>query len=171
MAKEEAERAAAFKARMDALQNFSKNYESRVGARLQEARQEEDNKVNAALIEAERKRVEKEDRERAQKKAALIASTEYNIRMMEEKQRRKDQVKIAGLPLDVKRRISIVGQIATIIMVNCEQDRLDAMERRRKLEQEALEQKRQEREANERKRIQMMEMKQQLDRCAYYRRP
>ena len=121
---------------MDALQNFSKGYEARVGARLQEQKAAVEKKEHSALLEAERLRAEKEDADKARKRQALLQSTEYNIRMMEEKKRAKDQ------------------------------ERLDNIERRRRMEADAAVQKRLEREAAEEKRLRMIELKRNLDRCA-----
>lgn len=119
---------------MDHLANIAKGYESRVGVALQQQRQEEADKVMAALharekAEEERQRAEAETRRLKAKK-----DLNYNIAMIEKRQQEK------------------------------EQERLAAIELRRRLEQEALDAKRQDRVAAEERRLKHIELKYNLDR-------
>jgi hypothetical protein len=131
--KEELARTNAFQARMDALARFSNSYESRVGARLQQQKEENDRQINANLAEADRKALEREKADYERRRQTALRNTEYNITMME----RKKQAQ--------------------------EQERLDALERRRRMEEDAQEAKRRDQVEAEQKRAHMMELKQNLD--------
>lgn len=118
---------------MDALANFSKSYESRVGSRLQQQKEENDKIINANLAESDRKRAEREKADYDRRRNTSLANTEYNITMMEKKKKA------------------------------VEDERREAFERRMRMEQEAQEQKRVDREHAEKKRIQMLDLKDKLD--------
>lgn len=60
MAREEEARVKAFQARMDALAEFSRSYESRVGRTLQQQKEENDRAIQASLEESDRKRAERD---------------------------------------------------------------------------------------------------------------
>ncbi len=133
LAREEEARTRAFQARMDALASFSKNYESRVGTRLQQEKQDEDRLVNANLAEADRKRAERDKNDYDRRKKTSMQDTEYNIAMIEKKKKA------------------------------AEDERLEALERRHRMETDALLQKQKDREAAEKKRLQMLALKDNLD--------
>lgn len=133
LAREEEARQRAFQARMDALASFSKSYESRVGSRLQQQKEENDKIINANLAESDRKRAERDKADFDRRRNTSLQNTEYNIAMMEKKKKA------------------------------AEDERREAMERRLRLEQEAQEQKRLDREQAEKKRLQMLDLKVKLD--------
>ncbi len=118
---------------MDALASFSKNYESRVGTRLQQEKQDEDRLVNANLAEADRKRAERDKNDYDRRKKTSMQDTEYNIAMIEKKKKA------------------------------VEDERMEALERRHRMETDALLQKQKDREAAEKKRLQMLALKDNLD--------
>eukprot|EP00598_Pedospumella_elongata_P004909 CAMPEP_0184980074 /NCGR_PEP_ID=MMETSP1098-20130426/10111_1 /TAXON_ID=89044 /ORGANISM="Spumella elongata, Strain CCAP 955/1" /LENGTH=541 /DNA_ID=CAMNT_0027503433 /DNA_START=50 /DNA_END=1675 /DNA_ORIENTATION=- len=133
LAREEEARTRAFQARMDALASFSKSYESRVGTRLLQEKQDEDRLVNANLAEADRKRAERDKNDYDRRKKTSLQDTEYNIAMIEKKKKA------------------------------VEDERMEALERRHRMETDALLQKQKDREASEKKRLQMLALKDNLD--------
>jgi hypothetical protein len=133
LAREEEARTRAFQARMDALASFSKSYESRVGSRLQQQKEENDKIISANLAESDRKRAERDRADLERRKMHSMQNTEYNITMIEKKKKAQ------------------------------EDERLEALERRQRMEAEAVEQKRRDREAAEKKRVQMLGLKEMLD--------
>ena len=139
LAREEETRARAFQARMDALASFSKSYESRVGSRLQQQKEENDRIVQEGMAESDRKRAERDRADFERRKMQSMQNTEYNLAMMEKKKKAK------------------------------EDERLDAIARRQRLEQEAAEQRLKDREEAEKKRIQMAQMKDMLDQQVAHR--
>ena len=118
---------------MDALASFSKSYESRVGTRLLQEKQDEDRLVNANLAEADRKRAERDKNDYDRRKKTSLQDTEYNIAMIEKKKKAM------------------------------EDERMEALERRHRMETDALLQKQKDREAAEKKRLQMLALKDNLD--------
>lgn len=118
---------------MNALATFANNYETRVGSKLQSQKEENDRLITASLVEQDRISAEKERIKLEERKLKLKQSTEYNIAMIEQKRLAK------------------------------EAEKLDALDRRKLLEMELIQQKRREREAAEEKRIRMIELKQNLD--------
>lgn len=118
---------------MDALASFSKSYESRVGTRLLQEKQDEDRLVNANLAEADRKRAERDKNDYDRRKKTSLQDTEYNIAMIEKKKKA------------------------------VEDERMEALERRHRMETDALLQKQKDREAAEKKRLQMLALKDNLD--------
>lgn len=133
LAREEEARNRAFQARMDALASFSKSYESRVGTRLQQEKEDEDRLISANLAEADRKRAERDKNDYDRRKTTSLRDTEYNIAMIEKKKKA------------------------------VEDERLDALDRRHRMEMDALSQKQRDRENTEKKRQQMLAMKDNLD--------
>ncbi len=132
--REEHARAHAFQSRMDALSNIANNYESRVGAKLKQEFADNERNVHLALKEKERQDEEKERVKAETRKQQSMLSAEFNIAMMEKKRQEK------------------------------ERERMESLERRLRLEQELVEQKRKEREAADAKKLRMLEMKANLDR-------
>lgn len=133
LAREEEARQRAFQARVDALAQFSKSYENRVGRTLQQQKVENDKLVAASLEESDRKRLERERGDAERRRQQALTNTEYNISMMEQKKQAQ------------------------------EAERVEALTRRLRLEQEATEQRRRDREEAEKKRLQMLELKGMLD--------
>jgi hypothetical protein len=124
---------------MDALASFSKSYESRVGTRMQQQKEENDKIISANLAESDRKRAERDKADFERRKMQSMQNTEYNIAMIEKKKKAQ------------------------------EDERMEALERRQRMEADAAEQKRRDREAAEKKRIQMMGLKEMLDQQVAHR--
>ncbi len=118
---------------MDALASFSKSYEARVGNRLQQEKEDADKLVSANLAEADRKRAERDKSDFDRRKNTSLQNTEYNIAMIEKKKKA------------------------------VEDERLEALDRRHRMEMDALAQKQADREAKEKKRQQMLALKDNLD--------
>eukprot|EP01038_Epipyxis_sp_PR26KG_P004700 gene4700-6600_t len=131
--REEKARTEAFQARVDALASISKNYENRVGARLEQEAKAETKKVMSQIEEKDRSDYEKEKLKQEKRQLEMMRATEFNISLIEKKRREK------------------------------EQERLDAFDRRQRMEQEALDFKRKEKEAITQKKIMMLENKKLLD--------
>lgn len=89
--------------------------------------------IAASLEESDRKRLERERGDAERRRQQALTNTEYNITMMEKKKKAQ------------------------------EDERMEALSRRLKLEQDAAEQRRRDREEAEKKRLQMLELKGMLD--------
>lgn len=131
--REELARQRAFQDRVDALAKFSNMHESSVASKVQRQNEDNDRKVAEGLAEAERQREQRDKRDFEQRRLAMKKSMEYNVSMIEHQRKLK------------------------------EDEKLDAIERRRKMEQDLLESKRKEREQKEEHRIKMIELKHNLD--------
>ena len=118
---------------MDALASFSKSYESRVGTRLQQEKEDEDRIISANLAESDRKRAERDKNDYDRRKTTSLRDTEYNIAMIEKKKKA------------------------------AEDERLEALDRRHRMEMDAQMQKQRDRENADKKRLQMLAMKSNLD--------
>lgn len=89
--------------------------------------------VSANLAEADRKRAERDQNDYDRRKKTSLQDTQYNIAMIEKKKKA------------------------------VEDERLEALERRHRMEMDALLQKQKDRETAEKKRLQMLALKDNLD--------
>lgn len=131
--REEIARATAFQSRMDALQGFANNYESRVGAKAKQDQVEKERAMTNALREKERQDEERERAKAETRRQQSLQSAAFNAELMERKRAAK------------------------------EAERLESLERRLKLEADVAEEKRREREQAEARKLRMLEMRQNLD--------
>ncbi len=118
---------------MQQLESIAAAYESRVGQQLQEKQAAEEKNVYQALIEKEKNDFEKERMKVEKRRAMELSNAEYNKQMIERKHQQQ------------------------------EQERLKAIEMRRKLELDSLENSLKEKEKKETKKQQYIVLKQQLD--------
>jgi len=131
--REEQARQSAFQKRVDELAKFSNGYEQRVGERLQAQKEADEKLVMQNILEAERKRAERDKIDEDRRRSVAKRNQQWNIDMMERKQRQQQEQKI------------------------------DNLNRRAQMEADLQEAKRKERELAERKRLQMIELKNNLD--------
>lgn len=99
---EERARANALKSRMDQLQAFSSSYEKKVGMQLQQQTKNEQEKTMRSLEEKERQDAERDRLKEERRKQQVKYDQDYNIRMMEEKRLIKEREKLQGLELRLR---------------------------------------------------------------------
>jgi hypothetical protein len=131
--KEEKARAGAFQVRMDALHASSAQYEKTAGAKIRLEQQKTEERTMAMVEQKNKADIEAEERKREQRRREILRSTEFNMTLIEGKQKRKDN------------------------------DRLDAVEQRERLEREVEQQRVAEQAAAQRRRNKQLEIRAALE--------
>lgn len=134
MAKEDLARAQAFQDRMNTLNAFANSYENKVAAKIYQEAEKGRQLAASQTLEKNRKDDEKERKKIEDRQKSMIQAKEFNQSIIERK--RKEQ----------------------------EQDRIDAIMRRKEIEEQAALAKQKEKAAAEQRRAAALEMKAVLDR-------